>query len=437
MGTAELWTSIHIAIPPGSPTSQVEATSHFNAEHVVAWLKRSGALPVNVSLYTPPPPGWGHLLLEAHVVPGTFLDVILPYASRWKSIDLQIPHKSMASFAELQSKDVPLLETFTFLDNNFAWGGPDNENEAWQTAYKAPLTFLATAQKLRRFTSRSPHIVGLKSVVLPWQQLSEISLHASNGMHIDDLLDLLRSCHLLQKCTFNYTRDQSPQRTVQHIAERSITLHSLHSLTIHYAGMIGPEGGRSTMIDYLTVPNLLDLEVGSGKGNSLSLTATIGLISRSSCTLKTLSIGEQDYYDADELLECLKLTPDLDELHIGPNFSMAGGLRALEDTQTTLEGLTIRSDTPPLCPRLQRVVLGNLHPSDISSLLTFLRSRLYPRPTSALLASADFAFNHPLRSHQLGDILKLAFGGVKINIDSPPRQTHNYWEGLPRNSDHL
>lgn len=76
------------------------------------------------------------------------------------------------------------------------------------------------------------------------------------------------------------------------------------------------------LFDYLTLPMLHDFhydeELGSVLAGKWKQQQFISLLCRSSCSLRSLSIGYAHQLHTDELIQILEHTPELVELHLGP-----------------------------------------------------------------------------------------------------------------------
>jgi hypothetical protein len=120
-----LWASIHIAIPDPR-TSDEEARLHgLRLKAATEWLMRSGALPLHISIS-------GKLDRGGKVPPITntkqcdwvtpYANALLPFASRWKTLDIAVPSCLLQPWNNLTGREVPLLRDIRMLSTLGTWG---------------------------------------------------------------------------------------------------------------------------------------------------------------------------------------------------------------------------------------------------------------------------------------------------------------------------
>jgi hypothetical protein len=124
-GCAMLWSSIHIAIPDPR-TSDEEALLHrLRLEATTEWLKRSGALPLHISIF-------GRLNRHAEAPRITnaeqcdwvtpYAEALLRFASRWKTLDIAVPLCYLQPWNNLTGQQVPLLQNIQVVSTDETWG---------------------------------------------------------------------------------------------------------------------------------------------------------------------------------------------------------------------------------------------------------------------------------------------------------------------------
>lgn len=196
--TPRLWATIHIVVPSAEPYNPNAPTDNSSTLSVVSsWLSRSGALPLSISLsssvYSLDPS------IPTNPVVRPFLDLLTPFASRWKSIAFKIENYDWTEFFGLYSaNDVPLLEKAHF-------DGIQVPRPASGESH--PPDFVAAIRDngilhSPRLRSVSIPRYGAKILQLPirWSELIELNL--SNGaFSLQDILKALAQCPSLLNCS--------------------------------------------------------------------------------------------------------------------------------------------------------------------------------------------------------------------------------------------
>lgn len=411
MKTPELWSSIHIAVPP------LQRLLRLDPVHVVEWLNRSGKTrPLDISIYTPQ-------AREPSAVAAPFISylrVILSYASRWRTLRLHMPQAAIKALEYLQIKDTPLLEDVFIHGVDSLPPFPIVVNR---------LTFLASA----------PNLYRLSCVVYPlWlpppHHLVELSLEQID-MEYSNLLFILNHCTRLQKCTVKNTPDvrhaqHNPRHGLTHVHLRSLCFNSVGSMD-HNAAAAHAGEQAITLLEYLTLPNLRNLEIGSTYGREV-FSGTSRFLTRSKCALDRLVIREP-VLDAAALLECLQLTPNLVELDILIRFRLLHEVfpSPIKPFHDILRGLTVNPELESLCPKLRNILVGDLHFLDIPILLGFLRSRSTPSSGISQLEHVSMGFSCNLKEREYAQIRALSGGVLKQNIYAPQPMVRDPWRGLP------
>ena len=142
----QLWSSVHIPVPHiarGYPHQW--GPIHFNelpekfristlsclknyATFITNWLGRSGVSPLSISLYDP----------RDSFVPKEHYDIIidsfLPFAYRWKNLDLDTYSPFLTRIASLTESDVPLLESLTLHDIMNSTSDPSEPLPVWKSS---------------------------------------------------------------------------------------------------------------------------------------------------------------------------------------------------------------------------------------------------------------------------------------------------------------
>lgn len=414
IGTAELWSSLHLVGYDGFTSDLTSATNvtSENMERLVVWLERSGDVPLNISLFIPP-----HY--DSPSPPSQFLAAILPYAHRWRCIDLISPESDLTVFRELKSNDVPLLETFSYRPTGVR--SPTDNALLLETL----LPFLDAAPILHQLSlqlsSRLPSFESL------WPRLTELCITDQiSSWNMAKWVQVLAACTRLRACTLSYY----PLPEEPDVLGSRIVLPHLRSLSIHsLLGRIHPSRHFS-LLDYLTLPNLHDLK-SVGHCSVRVIPSIIELLRRSACLLEKLVIQEEEL-KVEDLRQCLYLTPDLRELDLSLPTCFGDDIDShrLENILHALSTSTMPSAT--LCPNLRSVVFHAIDPRYIESLVTFLRSRVDPSLGVARVDSFRLHFHTHLTDNERAMIEAVAEPGVQLVINSRPHFAPAYdrWSGL-------
>lgn len=198
--TPRLWSSIHITIPSIEPYNPDSPTDNSVALAAVSsWLARSGALPLFVSLsssiYSLDP----SVPTNPQVRP--FLDLLTPFASRWRSVSFKIENYDWTEFFNLYgAEDVPLLEKAHF-DGIQVPRPVSGDSHPPDFAAAVRDNGILHAPRLR---SVSIPRYATKTLQLPvrWNELTELNL--SNGaFSLQDILKALGRCPNLHSCSIS------------------------------------------------------------------------------------------------------------------------------------------------------------------------------------------------------------------------------------------
>lgn len=454
-GTAELWSSIHVVIP----SSMTERDQAIRREATKAWLARSGACPLNISMYADSPPG--------EVV--LFLEDIMPLSRQWRALELSLPMQLLHPFYRLVREDIPILHTF-ILRNIVAFtpapDDPDAPNTDFTRGHWNALGSLLLSENLRHL---SFVVYGMGTSIplpLPSSQsyIEELFLDC-DGTELfpqpSQCLDFLSECRGLRRCTIKFSvcsetamTHDTPSRDIR----STITLEYLEHLSIVVSK--SPPGDLlypylKEILDNLTVPALTELEIDhSYEGVSDPIPAFTSLVLRSSCALQTLSVYLLDRTNTsgDALIPLLLLSPDLTDLKLEkvmwgwPDQAIPG---SSPGDALLIPMAEASPSSPVICPKLENLTLTHSVGSYISIavLQRFLTSRVHPRPGCARLKSVDIRRSPPYTDYSdmsvpipdsfLDDVAGWRDAGMSVSVPSqaPPLvHSSSPWLGLP---DHI
>ena len=440
--TAELWSGVHVVIPSGM-------YQLLRREALREWIARSKDYPLRISFYA------DHTSCEIE----KFLDLIVPHKPRWEQITFTIPTNRFNQLADSFSdiNDLPHLRSFSLstprpLLYTSTFGlppvSPDSIN---------PLRLLEVCTSLNRVSVhviRPPHRSTLPSSIAGSLQELDVDYQAIFGFDLNELFNFIASCKNLR-----ISRIRSSFKSVTATQPSSfITLPALEYLSadMHTAGFLvdptpGPvECPALVFVDHLVTPKLLHLDLKNVlyvEDVSLRL---VNLFSRSSCSLRSLSLRLMDNkHNLQPLLSFLEYATDITELRVESWKTDPASIDVLStprrEPDAFLLGLAYTDTSTNYCPNLTRLILGAYSMGiDVDSLMTLVRSRLNPPPGCSRLQTLDLRGLSPprvlseLKSFEASLLMKeLCAQGLTILLPEckdPPGLS--LWTGLvPWDSD--
>ncbi|KAF8350990.1 hypothetical protein F5887DRAFT_189832 [Amanita rubescens] len=261
LATPRLWQTLFLGFEHAMPKSKVEEAVAMT--HI--WIKRSGALPLTLTLYVARHTGQNKALAKALV--NAFFD----YTSRWEHVGfyyLCIPLS--------QREHMPCLRTLSIC--------------AYERSNQFPFTSCPKLARIRWHLNSA-----VSSAPLPWHQLTHIYLHHTPSTR--DIIFVIRSCPKLT--VFESTLKDEVQESLP----REIVVNkSLRKLEIFVSQTC------NSLLKRLALPALTDIfielldEFAVTHGFQKEL---LGLFSRSKCKLNRMGLVNGGF-DDEGLLECLK-----------------------------------------------------------------------------------------------------------------------------------
>ncbi|KAF8160330.1 hypothetical protein K438DRAFT_1859818 [Mycena galopus ATCC 62051] len=343
LATPRLWASIHIVVTSLAQLPQL-------TEKVTAWLDRSRAVPLDISLV------YSRTASEIQTSDVSSLTSLLVAASRrWRNIKLVLT--SRHHFAALSSDDVPLLQSIAIrIDERFPPG---------------PLMFLG-AKSLR-----SVECVGISDIhnsSISWGSLTQLTL-ASPSIRYQDAFWILCHCPLLETSELSVIGGLGDP-TWHGSPLQPISLLRLRHLSVKHKYMVPIDAGR--FFDRLILPAIRSF-------HCYSATPTRDTRSLFPCMETALTYLECLTLDvrrlaSDIVVAALADMPSLEELHLVHEPRLPGD--GSRDPQF-LTHLTPASDgaATVLCPNLRYLELKQFREVTDDTLLQFIISRTRPRPT--------------------------------------------------------
>ncbi|KAF8208301.1 hypothetical protein K438DRAFT_1755001 [Mycena galopus ATCC 62051] len=428
LSTPRLWSRLHI-VEPTCPYSAnpalYEAKVAQRLEVANAWLRRSGTCPLSISLesnldhgITPPltPP-------LSPPSPDLFLNVLVPFASRWQNIRLMIPPLALERLSTLTENDVPLLEYLKLVQR------PEHPNSDTRWTL-SPFGFLR-GPNLSRFSLLGGNNNPL-DLPLRWNQLTSLSLmgpawglaHAQTCLVI---LDILSWCPKLQTCKLLV--QGPPEGELPHSIVECPCLHTVELLCVGT-----PLLTSGSLLTRLSLPHLRDFRLsGLGELPNIFTGESLVFSLAAAAHLECVSI-HSNTFSKPFLIDFLRgLPPTIRHLDITepvhlwrPSITEA----ALDDDVLAVLNASSDSDnpgTPIHLPALEELAIHSCRKVSDAALLRFTLSR------AATLRLVDIQFDREQQVDILPDLAPFVKGGGKVSITyitlTPPQ--FSPWMGLP------
>ncbi|KAJ7253540.1 hypothetical protein C8J57DRAFT_1473857 [Mycena rebaudengoi] len=382
LSTPQLWASIHIVAPSSDKTERMINTVH-------AWLARSGALPLSISLTvsrsTWPSPDASPLLTA-----------LIRFSLRWNHIRFILPPYQLEPLSSLSPEDVPILEE-AIVD------GLANEAVDSQTIMSPRLAFLRTTS-LWSVSLNSEFISPSTPIRLEFLRHLSFENVGGNQFYISShsALEILRRCALLETCAILIWGDLDGSLTLP------CRLEHLRNLCVRSAG-----NGGTRFFEILVLPNLRRLEYS---GQSDPHFHFLPLLSSAHSVECLVILNSQTLTAA--LLDVLRLTPLLEELVLSGEPTLSS-----EDPDIPWgvpDGQFIPLLTPQaesefavVCPRLQRVTLLEFYALSDMALLGFILARKG-------LSWIDVLFNRTMQSDIIPPLQHLIAAGLTLSVQYRP-----------------
>jgi F-box-like len=318
--TPKLWNSVQLNLDnaPDSVPSLVKG-----------WLDRSGKLPLSI------------FAIRENNSPNpnvlAVMDIIARHSERWEYIIFQLPSFCYDALKCVQNR-LPHLQHLSV--NNLP------SIDLMETFNVAP--------ELQTVGIRGPFV---HTITLPTNQLTVLTIECAS---VDECLAVLRDCPRVTDCSFfglGYFR-----------LATYTSAPLLESLELEFVDHFAQEVGR--VFDCLEIPAVRWLYC-QASGHTFPDSNFISLISRSSCSLRTLFLADFIFED-DAFIECLRAVPSLHRLSLHRVYTgvATATFWMLDPFNTPIVGL---SDY--LLPNLKEFELVDYGPLSFPALLSFLRSR--------------------------------------------------------------
>ena len=264
-----LWSSIQL---------NLDEKSSLRPALVEEWLLRSGKMPLSIYVIC--------RLISPSPTVLAVLDVLTRNAERWSCIALDLCYLCYETLQSVRNR-LPNLQYISLRNATWEWD-----------EMTADLDIFRVAPRLRNVFLESYHP---QALVLPTDQLTKLSVEC---YYIDKCMSLLRCCPHITDCTLGCL-------VRWNIGEVHVHAAQLQSLQLSIAA-----GITSEVFNCLTIPAIRHLSCSLFEWeDEFPRTNFTSLISRSSCSLQTLSLQNFRISDVD-FIECMRAVPSLCELSI-------------------------------------------------------------------------------------------------------------------------
>ncbi|KAJ7680977.1 hypothetical protein DFH06DRAFT_433395 [Mycena polygramma] len=405
-----LWAKLHIVEPSLSHNGALDILQPKFAQRVevaTAWLNRSGACPLFISLEGP---------VDRHLIPPSdrnadpFPDVLLSFASRWQAIRLVAPPSTIeAILSRVTENDVPLLRSLDIIEP------PGYQRSEDGTQWGLSKSGVSRGPSLSSFSIEG---YGSNPLDLPlrWAQLTVLSLMHPTWLGGAEALEILSRCSKLQSCKLSLRGPADPS------AEGLLTNSRVECpflLTLELECVLITPG---VVFRPLSLPSLQNLQLdGAVDPHSELTTNFFASFLLSSTRLESITISPS-LFSKSFLFEVLcGLPPTLGRLHLSEpvRFSMD----SLDDDSM----VALTSSPALLCPALQELVMAGCRKVSDDVLLRFVLSRV------PILRLVEIRFDRLMQFNILPSLQPLVEAGLQTNISyiCPPPAMFSPWQGLP------
>ncbi|PPQ70568.1 hypothetical protein CVT26_013184 [Gymnopilus dilepis] len=278
--TPWLWTELGISL------NNVKDDS-WHLEFVRDWLKRSGGLPLSLSVTCLWRKNGDTIRIKA------LIDEFNHVSDRWDSLEVKDARDVHLPFFKASSSAKPTLRTLTIT------GDFDSEDERKFSVFENQV---------------KPEVVVLKglsiqAVNVSWERVTSLSLY---GRETIECVDVLGSAPNLQVLALDLS--MVPWHTIRSVA-RPIKHSKVRDLKIteqYYEGF-------NAVLGSAVFPGLINLTTT----NCLAIEPLASFLRRSGCRLKSLAVNAS-LFAAEELIPLLELTPDITLLELQPEIGAYG-----------------------------------------------------------------------------------------------------------------
>ncbi|KAJ7134881.1 hypothetical protein C8R44DRAFT_849317 [Mycena epipterygia] len=429
LSTPRLWARLHVV----EPVRLYNVTSTLFEEKLAQrlettrnWLERSGQCPLSISLESGPesgPEAFGVQsptdLATRPAIADLFLQVLIPFASRWEHISFTTPPAALDTLVHPAGAAFPLLKSVSL--NQHPYGVPNSVK--W-----GRLGMLRASQISSFSISAAASGLSLTELPLRWDQLTSLSI-ASPAFTSHAILQAISRCPALRYCKLlvfdSPSLETQPPRPI-------IEFAFLHTLELSCGG--SAPSTFTLLLPWISLSGLRNFDLhGSPHGYGPD-----GQIAE----LDSVSQASLSHFFA--ALTCLE------SLGIDNMFSKSSLIRIIQGLPSTLKRLRIQ-DThgssldddvlavltpfpglPPLfCPALQELIINHAYSISDTAVLQFITARMAVEPVTTLKL-VKILFSTVMQRDILPSLQTFIDAGLKVSITYPPSFPPRFspWQGL-------
>lgn len=377
--TPHLWSSIHIVVPPPDLTPLAK----LRLAGCEDWLARSGATQLDISLckdravpprasrYPEHPPVLNYVQLHSDTTVAPFIELLMKHCNRWRTFRALMPPFVPKQLSNLTAEDVPMLKSFSISDEelnlNQLFLMRDSDN--WSQYYR----FLDSAGQLRQVSFVFPLYKWEGD--RPWipsyekSSLTSLCFEFRRGTMFggsEEVAHFLSQFPHIRRCSISalIKKDADGASSNGPSRYQLNELQYLH-LRLGHSNGAGSVTFTSTesILTRIVAPNLTHLDVALEETSPFQSLLNFLRVSDCSLTCLKLSLLSPSSTDSSSLLECLKLSSNLQELAL--HYALPELVTWMLHTQpsfTKTEEAVLRAlkgSKPTLCPKLSKLMILN------------------------------------------------------------------------------
>ncbi|KAJ6594539.1 hypothetical protein B0H19DRAFT_64294 [Mycena capillaripes] len=416
LSTPRLWSRLHIVEPTrqyGSTHGLYDAKVAQRLEVANTWLRRSGNCPLAISLesnlnhdMTPP-------LTPSPSPPNTdFLDVLIPFTSRWQNIHLVITPQALETLSYLTEDDVPLLKSLEIVQRP---QHPHN-NVQWSLSPSG----LLHGPSLIQFSFLGSNI-NSSDLPLRWYQLTGLSFMGSvwgmgHAQTSEVVLNILSRCPQLRTCNL-LVHDPPEALSADSIVECSF----IHTFELHCVGTPLQTSGH--LLSRLSLPNLRDFKLrGEEDRDGVFPADSLVRFITTSTRLESISIDTASFSRSSLKDFLCSLPPTVRRLRITEPSHMWRPSPA----DSVLDNVVFAA-LDSSCPALQELAIDHCRKVSDEALRRFIMSRM------PVLRRVEVKFGREREVDILPSLESFLEVGLQTSISytSLPAPLFSPWQGLP------
>ncbi|KAJ7684631.1 hypothetical protein DFH06DRAFT_13455 [Mycena polygramma] len=389
------WRAIALSIPSLWNSVALHCRSAKDLTNIFlcsTWLQRSGSLPLSIRLYR----SYGQEAPTSQNIRACqdLIRTILPFAQRWRSLELQnLPASSYDVLHELLPDSVPMLESLSI---------EHYQKPKMTIGQSTPWTRFCVAPKLHLLyfdSVNGANIATLGEPTFPWSQLMHIDVRDCSAY---DCLAILGQASMAVACKFMVNKPSLLQHP-------SVSHPGLQTLKLEVYDNILP------VWSCLTCPALSTFSIHSESAADHFPENLASFLSRSGQVIEDFTLMGSNL-DATQFLSCLTRMPRLRRLQVSEH----GDGEQFTDRVWESLTWTPAQDSSPLIPNLKSLDLAGCRQFSHRSVVHFLKSRIQNVDSPADFSSLqemNLSIWRPMSESAYERLMAFGKFGLKITVD--------------------